>query len=156
MHSNSGSRRAAASRERRPTGRISETSMNFGNVLRKRFGPLTLGSWLSLFFVVLVGNVILNYLQPSKTNRTYLKEVIESGTIERTATEFVASVRKADGDRISNDAGWKQIEKGLSECMVRESNKYITSDDPYLNVQADKTSPSILVQRFLKVCGVTN
>ncbi|MBI5044289.1 MAG: hypothetical protein HZC10_10780 [Nitrospirae bacterium] len=130
--------------------------MDIGNQLRKRLGPLTLSGWLSLFLVALVGGVILSYVQPSKTNRTYLKELIESDTIEKTAIEFVAVVRKTDNARTANETEWKQIEKGLSECMVREANKYVASNDPYLEAKADKTTPHILAKRFLRACGATD
>ncbi len=130
--------------------------MDIGNLLRKRLGPLTLRGWLSLFLAALVGNVILTYVQPSKTNRTYLQELIESGTVEKTAIDLVAAIKKADNARTATEAEWKQIEKGLSECVVREANKYVASNDPYLEAKADKTTPHILAKRFLRACGVTN
>ena len=128
--------------------------MNMLGLFGKRLGPLSVGGWLSLFFVALVGNVILSYTHSSKTNRVYLKEVIESGTIEKTAAELVASAKKADNK--TNEAEWKHIEKGLSECMAKESTKYLASDDPYLDEKADKTSPHVLVKRILKSCGVAD
>jgi hypothetical protein len=88
-----------------------------------------------------------------KTNYSYLKEVIESGYIEKAAAVYVDAARKAETGKSTHDSEWVQIEKGLSECMLKEANNYLVSGDPFLNARANKETPKILVERFFRACG---
>lgn len=127
--------------------------MNLQNIFRKQLSGSTLGRWLSIFFVVVAGSVILNFVRIEKTNRSYLKEVIETGYIEKTAVAVVQEMRKENTADSPNEAEWGQIEQGLSQCMAKEANKYLLSGDPYLDARANKKSPQLLAAQFLKACG---
>ena len=114
---------------------------------------MSLGSWSRLVFVVVVGGVILSYISPGKTNRSYLKELIETGYLEKGAVGFVETARKANTASSPTIAEWELIEKGLSQCLVKEANGYLASTDPYLDARANKDTPRILATRFFKACG---
>ncbi len=129
--------------------------MALTDVLDKPIGGMSLGDWLRLFFVVVVGGVILSYISPEKTNRSYLKELIETGTIEKAASGFVRGARNANAAASPTDVEWAQIEKGLSQCMVKEANSYVSATDPYLDARANKETPRLLAARFFKACGAT-
>lgn len=95
-----------------------------------------------------------------KTNRTYLRELIENGYIEKAAVAFLSqSIRTRTGNVIIDIGGnsiseveWRRIEKRFSECAANEARKYVESDDPYLNAQANKDTPRVLSERFYKPC----
>jgi hypothetical protein len=128
---------------------------------RKRLFGLSFSGILGLLFVYIVGNVILNDIrQQPKTNRTYLKELIENGYIEKAAAASLSQlIRARTGDVITDiggnsisEAEWNRIEKRFSECAAREAHNYLISDDPYLNAQANKDTPGIFCERFFKPC----
>lgn len=128
---------------------------------RKRLFGLSFSGILFMVFVYVVGNVILNEIrQQPKTNRTYLKEVIENGYIEKAAVTFLSQLIRARIGNVITDTGgnsisegeWKRIEKRFSECAAKEANNYLLSDDLYLNAQANKDTPRILSERFFKPC----
>jgi len=130
--------------------------MKLNDIFTKRLGYFPLRGWLGLCVAIIVAGVIRSYVWPEKTNGQYLREVIETGTIQKTATAYVATIKKANTALTPTDAEWVQIEKGLSECMVKESSKYLSSNDLYLNAKADKATPHFLAQRFLSACGATD
>jgi len=114
---------------------------------------MSLRGWLSIFMVIIVGHTINSYFRPVKTNRSYLKELIASGYLEKAAVAFVDAAKTAEmRDDISYEE-WEKIKKGLSECMIREANSYLVSGDSYLNARANKETPHILAERFLNACG---
>lgn len=129
--------------------------MKLPDVLGKHVGGMSLGGWLRLFFVLVVGGAILSYISPKKTNRSYLKELIETGSIEKAASGFVRAARNTNAAASSTDVGWAQIEMGLSQCMVKEANSYVSTIDPYLDARANKETPHLLAARFLRACGAT-
>ena len=121
--------------------------------MKKRLFGLPLSGWLSIFLAIIVGNVIISYIRPVKTNYSYLKEVIESGYIEKAAAVYADAAKKAETEESIHDSEWEQIEKGLSECMLKEANNYLVSGDPFLDARANKETPKILVERFYRACG---
>lgn len=122
----------------------------------KRLLGQSLNRWLIIFIVILICNVY--FIHPQKTNRSYLKEVIENGTIEKAAVAYIDAMKKAKMENKTlptssiNDAELERIKKGLSECMSKEANNYLEGSDPYLDAKADKETPRILLERFLKAC----
>lgn len=106
-----------------------------------------------MIFVVSTASTISSYISQTKTNRAYLKELIEGGAVQKTATGIVSKERKASTAPTLSDAEWMQIEKGLSECLVKEANKFLASGDPYLIGKADKSTPITLAKLFLDACG---
>ena len=131
---------------------------------RKRLFGLSVSGILGLLFVYIVGNVTLNYIrQQPKTNRTYLKELIDNGYLEKASASFLSQLIRArtpngitdiGGNSISG-AEWKTIEKRFSECVAKEAHNYLASDDRYLNAQADKDTPRVLSERLLKPCAAS-
>jgi hypothetical protein len=128
---------------------------------RKRFFWLSLSGLLSILFVYSAGHVILNNIgEQPKTNRTYLKELIENGYIEKAAVASLSQLIRTRTGNVNIDIGgnsiseveWKKIEKRFSECAAREAHNYLISDDPYLNAQANKDTPGIFSERFFKPC----
>ncbi len=119
----------------------------------KKIGGLSVGGWLNLFFVAWLSGAISSYISAPKTNRLYLQEIIKSGMIVKAAVQLVAKLKNEDNDPNISEADWLQIEKGLSDCMIGEANKYLGSDDPYLMAKADMNSPTVLAEKFLRACG---
>jgi hypothetical protein len=124
------------------------------NILQKRLGPFSLGRWLQLLFVMLVGSVILSYIQPQKTNRSYLQELIDTGSVDKAAITYLAATKKGPTDSSITETEWAQIENVLSQCMVKEAKSYVSSEDTYLQARANKDTPMVFLKRFLKTCGV--
>jgi hypothetical protein len=124
-----------------------------GGFMQKRLFRLPLSGWLGMFLVIIVGNVILSNVRPVKTNRSYLKEVIESGYIEKAAIAFLNAAKKEETGESIHDSEWEKIEKGLSECMLQEANNYLVSRDSFLDARANKETPQILAERFFRACG---
>ena len=121
-------------------------------VLETRLGMFSVTQWLGILVVVVILCTIY-YQKTHYTNRIYLKELIESNTIEKAASGIVASARKAESAKgIGNDE-WKVIEQRLSDCMVKEAKLYLVSDHPYLLERANKDTPRILSARFMRSCG---
>jgi TPR repeat protein len=129
--------------------------MKLKDLLTKRLGPLSLGGWLGTCIAIIAAGVIRSYVWPEKTNGQYLRELIETGTVQKTATVYVATIKKANTAPMPTEAEWVQIEKGLAECLVKQANNFLASGDPYLSVRADKTTPPFLAKRFLAACGAT-
>lgn len=124
------------------------------NTLQKRLGPFSLGRLLQLLFVMLVGSVILSYIQPQKTNRSYLQELIDTGSFEKAAIGYLAASKKAATNSSITETEWTQIEKGLSQCMLKEAKSYVSSEDAYLQARANMDTPMVFSKRFLKTCDV--
>jgi hypothetical protein len=122
------------------------------DILSKRIGGFSVGGWLSGALLVAVGVTSLVYHQSRSTNVVYLKELIESHMIEKAASGFLVSARKAGSGEVG-DSEWETLHRALSDCMVREANMYVVSDDPYLRERANKNTPEILAARFLRNCG---
>jgi hypothetical protein len=116
-----------------------------------RFGRFSLIGWLSILVVVTVLGTIF-YQRSQYTNRMYLKELIESHTIEKAASKLITASRKTESTK-GSDNEWKVIEQRLSDCMVKEANLYLESGDPYLFEKANKITPRVLATRFFKSCG---
>lgn len=55
---------------------------------------------LSLFFVVLVGRIILSYTSPAKTYASYVKEVLQGDTVDKTAERIVNQVRGTSNEHV--------------------------------------------------------
>jgi hypothetical protein len=125
-------------------------------ILGKRLGPLSLGSWLvTCAAVIVVAGAMRIYLWPEKTNRHYLQEIVDTGSVQNIAATYVATIRKASTGVTPTDAEWAQIEARLSKCVVKQAHRLLASGDPYLGVKADKTTPLVLAKRFLHACGIT-
>lgn len=129
--------------------------MKLSDIFGKQLGPLSLGGWISLCFVITVSGVIRSYVWPEMTNGRYLQELIETGTVQKTATVYVATIKNANTAPTPSEADWAQIEKGLSECLVKQANNFLASGDSYLRLRADKSTPLFLAKRFLDACGAT-
>lgn len=126
------------------------------DILGERLGPLTLGSWLvTCAAVVVVAGAIRIYPWPEKTNRHYLQEIVDTGSVQKIAATHVATIRKANTGATPTEAEWVQIEARLSKCVVKQAHRLLASGDPYLGAKADKTTPLVLAKRFLNACGVT-
>ncbi len=125
------------------------------DILAKRLGPMPLSGWLSLIFVFSVAAVLRDFIWPTKTNRSYLLEIVETKTLQKTASALVAKARIETKSASQNDADWTQIENSLSGCMVKEANNFLASGDPYLTLKADKATPVYLAKRFLDACEAT-
>ncbi len=104
-----------------------------------------------LLNIVLVVFVVRMFTAPvisnSKTNRTYLKSLIDSGTIKETAVALTGVVRKKDGEEGIKNLEWELVETTLTECMLQEAKIYLASRDPFLNERANKQTPTILFKR---------
>ena len=118
---------------------------------RKRFFGISLSTLLSMCVLYLVYTTMFPPYQPEKTNRSYLKELIQSDYIEKTAAALVDKTKQIETADTLNY--WEMIENRLSECMVKEAKKLLASGDPYLDERANKETPVILAERFLKACG---
>jgi hypothetical protein len=130
-------------------------SMKLNDILARQFGPLSLGGWLGICVAIIAAGVIRSYVWPEKTNGQYLRELIDTGTVQKTATAYIAATKKANTLPTPTEAEWVQIEKGLSECLVKQANDFLASGNPYLSVKADKATPSFLAKQFLHACGAT-
>jgi len=126
------------------------------DIFGKPLGPLSLGSWLGTCAAIFVmAGAIRFYLWPQKTNRHYLQEIVEAGSVQTMATTYVATIRKANTAATPTEAEWVQIEMRLSKCLVKQAHRLLASGDPYLGAKADETTPLVLAKRFLLACGVT-
>lgn len=128
--------------------------MTLGEVLGKKISALPwrqIGHFLLVSFLAIIVGAI--FYKPAKTNGMYLRELIENHILEQTATRIVAQLRASTDTRDYNESDWKQIEEGLSECMVKNATEYEASNDPYLNIRANMETPTNLANRFLKACG---
>jgi len=113
---------------------------------------MPLGGWLTLALAIAIAGVLRDSIWPTKTNRSYLIEVIEAGTLKKTANELVAKAKLETKSAPRSDADWARIETGLSGCMAREAKTFLASADPYLALKADKATPVYLAKRFLDAC----
>lgn len=113
---------------------------------------MPLSGWLTLVLVIAGAGVLRDSIWPTKTNRSYLIEVIETGTLRKTANELIAKAKLKTESAPDSDADWARIEKGLSGCMAKEANNFLASGDPYLALKADKATPVYLAKRFLDAC----
>lgn len=131
--------------------------MSFSESLRRKYAalPPVLRQVLHLSLVALLAAIVGAALfKSAKTNRVYLRELIETKTIERTAFEFTARLRASQSSNDISSAEWQRIEEGLRKCIVNQATIYITSDDTYLSQRANSETPTILASRFLQACGV--
>jgi hypothetical protein len=103
---------------------------------------------------VLLGSIVSAvFYKPDKTNRAYLQELIDSDTIREMPKRLVAQMRSDPKNKNFTDHDWESIDRGLSECISKQSSQYVASGDPYLKARANKETPNILASRFLKACG---
>lgn len=126
--------------------------MKLRDILTKRLGPMPLSGWLTLVLVIAAAGVLRDSIWPTKTNRSYLIEVIETGMLQKTANKLIAKTKLEIKSAPHSDADWARIEKGLSGCMAKEANNFLASEDPYLALKADKSTPVYLAKRFLDAC----
>ena len=112
--------------------------------------PLIGGIILVAFVAAIVSAI---FYKPAKTNGVYLQELIDTHTLEQTATKFVTKLRASPETKDYKESEWKQIEEGLSKCLVKEATEYAASNDQYLNRPADMNTPTEFANRFLKACG---
>jgi hypothetical protein len=130
--------------------------MSFAEIVRKCFVELSPKLWqfgrilLVVFLASIVGAVAW---KPIKTNGMYLTELIESRTLEKTATELISRLRSSPETKDFTQSDWQQMESGLSLCLMKQAKEYAVSSDPYLSARANKETPTILANRFLKACG---
>ena len=115
----------------------------------RQFGHILLVA----FVAAIVGAI---FYKPVKTNRMYLSEIIENHTLEQTAARLVTELQTLPETRDYKESDWKQIERGLSECLVKKATEYAASNDPYLSTHANMDTPTVLANRFLKACDAIN
>ena len=101
---------------------------------------------------IIIAKTILSYQATGNTNRSYLAKVIETHTIDKTASELVATWKKSQQTNDIENVDWQELEKQLKKCLIHEANNYLESDDSYLQKRANKFTPTILAERFLKNC----
>lgn len=123
------------------------------NIFQRRVAGQPLGRWVGLLVAILIGRTILDYRAAGSTNQAYLRELLETQTIEQTAAQLVASWKNAEGAENLAGVDWQDVELRLAECMVSEATTYLKSDDPYLRERANKTTPQVLAKKFLAACG---
>ncbi len=127
--------------------------MSLAETIRKKVAT----SWRivgGLILAILLAGIIRPILfKPAKTNGAYLQEVIETRILEKTATALIVQLRMSPEMKDYKESDWKQMEEGLSACLVKKASEYAASNDPYLNVRADMDTPTNLANRFLKACG---
>jgi hypothetical protein len=112
----------------------------------RRFGYLLL-----VAFLAAIASAVL--FKPAKTNGSYLREIIENHTFEKTAAGLVTQLRSLPETKDYTDSDWRRIEEGLTACLVKQAGEYATSNDPYLSLRANMETPTVLANRFLEVCG---
>lgn len=110
-----------------------------------------IGGLILVAFLAAIVSAI--FYKPAKTNGVYLQELIDNRTLEQTATKIVTKLRASPEAKDYKESDWKQIEDGLSKCLVKEATEYAASNDQYLNSPADMNTPTELANRFLKACG---
>ena len=101
---------------------------------------------------VMAAVVQVIFFKPTKTNSMYLRELIDSHTIEKSATAFVAQLRRSPDASNFRPEDWRQIEQQFSECLVREAKQYLASEDAYLSYRANRDTPNVLVKQFFTAC----
>jgi len=126
------------------------------SIFQRTFAGQTLGRWLSLLVVILVGRVIMDYRAAGRTNQAYLRTLLETKTIEQTASQLVSSWRDAETTEKRAQVDWQAMEQGLSQCMASEARRYLKSADPYLRQRANETTPEVLAKKFLAACGAVD
>jgi hypothetical protein len=92
----------------------------------KRFAGIAVGGWLGVVLLVAVGATFLAYHRSQSTNGAYLKGLIENHMIEKAASGFVVSARKAGGGEVSEDikkgTGYFSTMTGtISQCLGMEA-----------------------------------
>jgi hypothetical protein len=130
--------------------------MSFAEIVRKRFAELRPKWWLfgQILLIAFLASIVSAVAwKPTKTNGMYLDELIESRTLEKTAMELISRLRSSPETKDFTQSDWQQMESGLSLCLVKQAKAYAASSDPYLSVRANKETPTILANRFLKACG---
>ena len=104
--------------------------------------------------LVLVAFVVYSaYFKPTKTNGAYLQELIDNHTIEQTASRLISKLKESPETANYTEAVWKDMEAGLSRCLVAKATEYAASSDAYLKARANMETPTVLANRFLKACG---
>ncbi|MGH7205790.1 MAG: hypothetical protein ACREI2_06235 [Nitrospiraceae bacterium] len=109
------------------------------------------GHLLIVAFLAAIASAI--FFKPVKSNGTYLRELIESHALEKTAAELVVRLRASPETKHFTDTEWKRIEEGLAACLVKQAEEHAASNDPYLSARANMETPTVLANRFLKACG---
>jgi hypothetical protein len=127
----------------------------FESSLKRAFAARTLGGWVGLFIAVVIGRTILDSRAAESTNRAYLRKLLDTKTVEQTASKLVA-VWKSAGQNLEEGMTWEDLERRLSECTVAEARRYLESGDPYLNERADDATPKVLVGKFFGACGAAD
>lgn len=85
------------------------------------------------------------------TNRSYLKKLIKTGYFEKIASAIFEKAKKEDWAGSLNDPELREAtKKFFLECMVKEANNYLNSDDPYLNKRANIKTPRNLSEKVMK------
>ena len=128
--------------------------MSLGEALTRKLSALPwrqFGHILLVAFLAAIAGAI--FYKPAKTNGMYLNEIIENHALEQTAARLVTQLRASPDTKDYKESDWKQIEQGLSECLVKKSTEYAASNDSYLSARANMDTPTILANRFLKACG---
>lgn len=106
-----------------------------------------------LLLVLVIFVVYSAYFKPTKTNGMYLQEIIDTHTLEKTASGLIAKLKASPETTNYSEAAWKDMEEGLSRCLVAKAAEYAASGDPYLKARANMETPTVLANRFLKGCG---
>lgn len=112
---------------------------------------------LLLCLTIGVGRIIYSaFNKAPQTNRQYLKSVIETHTLDKTAKAVVAKLKSSQQQQPLSQEAWDQMEAGLIESMNLRAKIYIESNDPYLDAMANMDTPKILSTRLLRESGVVD
>jgi len=129
--------------------------MSIAEIFRKKISAVA--PWRLLWHLILVaflsGIVSAIFYKPAKTNGMYLQELIDNHMLEQFTAKFVNQLRRSSQTEDYEESDWKQIEEGISGCLVKKAVEYAASNDSCLNLRANMETPTELASHFLKTCG---
>lgn len=112
-------------------------------------------NWQALL-VISVASIIYKTIYPAniniKTNETYLLEILQNGTLDKTSSLLVEQFSESDPTLDSERL--KLTKDIISACLKTKANELLKSGDSYLKENADKNSPDVLAKKLLKKCDV--
>jgi hypothetical protein len=102
---------------------------------------------------LILGQVATNALhKPSKTYAQYIREIVNSNTLDE--------VGRAGAEQVRSTGGWSASEfdshsfaSALSACLRSDMTQWLASDDPMLAMTVTKADVPALANRFVVGCA---
>jgi GrpB-like predicted nucleotidyltransferase (UPF0157 family) len=85
------------------------------------------------------------------TNRDYLVQLMDRGTLEQTARAIVSDALAQTPQERQHV---EELRTYAAHCLKDQAAAYLASGDSYLSQPADRDTPTVLALRFMTACGL--